>query len=71
MLLYLDGKLVGTVFEPYAPTAVDLQIGMADAAQSDCAYGNSNYFVGEMSDLRIYQHPLAESEISDLWQEKP
>ncbi len=71
MLLYLDGKLAGTVFEPYTPTAVDLQIGMADAAQSDCAYGNSNYFVGEMSDLRIYQYPLAESEISDLWQEKP
>ncbi len=71
MEFYVDGESVGTLNKPYTPTQVPLQIGAASEAQPGCANGHTNHFHGEMADLRIYQYPLTETHIADLFAEKP
>jgi hypothetical protein len=75
--IYVDGRLSATLPNDYGPIAspIDsyLVIGGQDNADVDNATAPTvaNYFTGEIFDVRMYNYPLAVSEVQSIYSNNP
>jgi hypothetical protein len=67
--LYFNGEWVADAFDPVGAVTVDRGWAIGARASADSTYPTERHYTGCIDDVRIYDAPLSESEVLQLYQE--